>query len=117
MAKVEIQAIKSTATDEKGNPIDCDLVDSNKKANPNGYIKTIQDTVNEVLRTNKHLRKVEDREKVKELVEKTLGIKIKSGETVARCCRYCQNTLGRFKPEKPDNREELKKSYEEYYSK
>ena len=114
---ITIKSTKSIATDKQGNIIDAELTDSNKKANPNGHLETIQNAVNEILKDNKDIRKIEDRDIVKLLVERKLNIKIKSGETVARCCRHCQNTLRLFNPEKPDNRESLEETNREFYSK
>ncbi len=119
---VEVKGTRSEAYDEKGNPVDCDLTNSNKKtSNPDGFkgkivedIKTIEAAVSEILKNNLDLRRVENRKIVRLLVEKKLGREV-SIESVPRACREIQNTQGLWQPEEPDNREELEEINREYY--
>ena len=112
----EIKATKSIATDEQGNLVDSELVDSNKKANPDSYLKTIQEITQQVLKDNLDLRDLKHRSIVRLLVEEKLGKKV-SDETVPRAIRAIQNSMGLFNPEVEDKRKELEQENREFYSK
>ena len=78
-------------------------------------IETIQKAVEDILKNNLNLRRVENRHLVKLLVEQKLGRKV-ADESVPRAIRFLQNTKGLWNPEPEDNRIELEEINRGYYS-
>lgn len=119
---VEVNETKSEATDEQGNPIDCGLSDSRPRvANPAKETPTekrlisIEEAVEDILKTNKALRALKYRYIIRILVEDRLQKQIPEGG-IDRACRRVQNTKKLYLPEVEDNREELEADHRGYYA-
>ncbi len=98
--------VKSPRTDEVEQVVGKNVIEN---------IKTIEKATAEVLKNNLDLRRVENRKLVRAIVEQKLGREV-ADESVPRACRQIQNTEGLWCPEEPDNREELEKINQDYYS-
>ncbi len=98
--------IKSRTTEETEKVVGKNVIEN---------IETIEKATAEVLKDNLDLRRTENRSMVRMLVEQKLGRRVAEG-SVDRSCRKIQNTDNLWNPEPEDNRKELEKINEGYYS-